>query len=57
MLLLVSNVLEKKSMRLAVQEELARFSVRCNALQEREGVADTIRGGGSELRRVQQRVY
>jgi len=40
-----------------VQEESSGLVVRGNALQQCQGIADSIRRGGCELRRVQQCVY
>ncbi len=38
------------------QKQAARLVVRGHALQQRQGVADTVRGGRGELRGVEQRV-
>lgn len=39
-----------------VQEESACLVVRCNALQESQSIADTIRGGSRELGWVEKSV-
>ena len=52
----ISRVDSVWAARLTAQEQATGFSVRGDALEQREGIADAVRSGSGQLRRVEQRV-